>query len=612
MFSQGNYFTRTALYKRNTMTGPNNKRYAMTLANLGIGKRLSLGFGLICIMLVVMIVLSNAMLARTNAGTDEIVNGRMPRIALTTQMQDRINDIAISLRNMILSESGSDHRRQVKDIMAARAAMDNILVKLRASLHHPKAIELLARMEKETALYKAGQDAMIKHLEAEEVDEARALLGEDLGPLLMRLKRATAEQTALQVAIANDAARDAATTYRNTTLMMWGLGGVALLLSVLAAWAITRSIMRPLARALDVANTVAAGDLTSRIDVTTQDETGQLLQALKTMNENLARTVGTVRVGTDTIAVAAAEVAAGSHDLSIRTEQQAAALEEAASSMEELTATVRQNADNARQANVMAGLASTVASRGGDVIAQVVGTMDGINASSNKINDIIGVIDGIAFQTNILALNAAVEAARAGEQGRGFAVVAGEVRNLAQRSAAAAREIKGLIQDSSGKVAEGGKLVAQAGQTMREIVDSVRSVTDIMTEISAASQEQTAGIEQINQAVTQMDEGTQQNAALVEEATAAAISMREQAARLAQAVAVFQIDGEQMQGASAAAEATVPAPAPMAPTLPVPAPAPAVKPAPAARKAIASPKAQAKPEAPPAAAPVPAGDWEEF
>ena len=600
------------------MTEPNKKRRALALANLRIGKRLALGFGLICIMLIVMIVLSNAMLARTNAGTDEIVNGRMPRIALTTQMQDRINDIAISLRNMILSESGSDHRRQVKDIMAARAAMDDILVKLRASLHNPKAIELLAQMEKETALYKAGQDAMIKHLEAEEVDEARALLGEDLGPLLMRLKRATSEQTALQVAIADEAARDAAATYRNTSMLMWGLGGVALLLSVLAAWAITRSITRPLAQALTVANTVAAGDLTSRIEVTTHDEAGQLLQALKTMNENLARTVGTVRVGTDTIAVAAAEVAAGSHDLSIRTEQQAAALEEAASSMEELTATVRQNADNARQANVMAGLASSVASRGGDVIEQVVGTMDGINASSNKINDIIGVIDGIAFQTNILALNAAVEAARAGEQGRGFAVVAGEVRNLAQRSAAAAREIKGLIQDSNGKVAEGGKLVAQAGQTMREIVDSVRSVTDIMTEISAASVEQTAGIEQINQAVAQMDEGTQQNAALVEEAAAAATSMREQAALLAQAVAVFRIDAEQRQGSSAAV--AVAAPQPVAPVraVPVPAPvaapalAPAPTPAPVSRKAVAPAKAPPKPAATSGTTPVAAGDWEEF
>jgi methyl-accepting chemotaxis protein len=226
-----------------------NKRAPLTLANLNIGKRLALGFGLICAMLVAMIVLSNAMLARTNAGTDEIVHARMPRVALTTQMQDRINDIAISLRNMILSESGSDHRRQVKDIMAARKAMDDILVKLRASLESPKALVLLGQMEKETALYKAGQDAMIKHLEAEEVDEARALLGEDLGPLLMRLKRATAEQTALQVELANQSALDAAATYRSTSMLMWGLGGVALLLSVLAAWWITRSITRPLARA---------------------------------------------------------------------------------------------------------------------------------------------------------------------------------------------------------------------------------------------------------------------------------------------------------------------------------------------------------------------------
>jgi len=574
-----------------------NKRSSISLANLGIGKRLALGFGLTCAMLVVMIVLSNAMLARTNAGTNEIVHERMPRIALTNQMQARINDIAISLRNMILSESGADQRRQVKDIMSARAAMDDILIKLDGALENPKARVLLAQIGKETALYKAGQDAMIKHIEAGEADEARALLGEELSPLLMRLKRATAEQTALQVEIANQAALEAAATYRSTSMLMWGLGGVALLLSLLAAWWITRSITRPLAQALTVANTVAAGDLTSRIDVATRDETGQLLQALKTMNENLARTVGTVRVGTDTIAVAAAQVAVGSQDLSSRTEQQAASLEEAASSMEELTATVRQNADNARQANAMAAVASSTAARGGEVISQVVGTMDQINASSNKITDIIGVIDGIAFQTNILALNAAVEAARAGEQGRGFAVVAGEVRNLAQRSAAAAREIKGLIGDSSGKVAEGSKLVAQAGDTMREIVDSVRRVTDIMTEISAAGVEQTAGIEQINQAVAQMDEGTQQNAALVEEAAAAATSMREQSARLAQAVAVFQIDGAQMMAVSAAAGGA-PQSAPARPAM-----KPAIKPA-------TSPVVRLR--APPAAPPATSGDWEEF
>ena len=300
-------------------------------------------------------------------------------------------------------------------------------------------------------------------------------------------------------------------------------------------------------RALEVANTVAAGDLTSRIEVTTRDEMGQLLQALKTMNENLARTVGTVRSGTGTITVAANEVAAGNQDLSSRTEQQASSLEETASSMEELTSTVKQNADNARQANVLADAASQVAQRGGAVISQVVGTMGEIDASAGKISDIIGVIDSIAFQTNILALNAAVEAARAGEQGRGFAVVASEVRNLAQRSAAAAKEIKGLINDSTGKVASGSKLVAEAGATMQEIVDSVRRVTDIMGEITSASQEQTAGIEQINQAVAEMDNVTQQNAALVEEAAAAAEAMKDQAAMLTAAMAAFRIDGRRGQ-----------------------------------------------------------------
>ncbi|MDY0965478.1 methyl-accepting chemotaxis protein [Massilia sp. CFBP9026] len=567
----------------------------MKLANLNIGKRLALGYGLICAMLVVMIVMSNAMLGRINAGTDEIVHGRMPRIAMTNQMQAEINDIAIALRNMLLTDDAADHERQVRDIMASRAAMDDILARLKDALHNPDALALLDQMRKETAHYKTGQDAIIKHVAAGEVEAARTLLGEELRPLLVRLKKATREQTALQNEIADAAARDAEATYRTTSAMMWGFGAAALALAALVAWWITRSITRPLGRALDVANTVAAGDLTSRIEVTSRDETGQLLQALKTMNESLARTVGTVRVGTDTIAVAAGQVAVGSQDLSSRTEQQASALEEAASSMEELTSTVRQNADNARQANVLADAASNVAARGGAVIAQVVGTMDAINASSSKITDIIGVIDGIAFQTNILALNAAVEAARAGEQGRGFAVVASEVRNLAQRSAAAAKEIKGLIGDSSGKVADGSRLVAEAGATMVEIVDSVRRVTDIMGEISSASLEQTEGIEQINVAVAQMDEGTQQNAALVEEAAAAAAALREQSTRLAQAVSVFRIDGEQMLAASTASVDV----APERMALPV-------------RPVLAVNKATVRPAAAKSKMTANAGEWEEF
>ncbi len=306
---------------------------------------------------------------------------------------------------------------------------------------------------------------------------------------------------------------------------------------------ITRSITRPINAALNFAQKVAAGDLSGHIEVHKTNETGQLLQALKDMNDSLARIVGEVRSGTDTITTASGHIAAGNLDLSSRTEQQASSLEETASSMEELTSTVKQNADNARQANQLAVSASDVALKGGAVMSQVIDTMDSINASAKKIVDIIGVIDGIAFQTNILALNAAVEAARAGEQGRGFAVVATEVRNLAQRSAGAAKEIKALIGDSVEKVDIGAKLVDQAGSTMQEIVESVKRVTDIMGEIMAASNEQTSGIEQINQAISQMDHVTQQNAALVEEAAATSEAMEDQAANLSQVVSVFKLDG---------------------------------------------------------------------
>ena len=386
----------------------------MKLANLNIGKRLALGYGVICAMLVLMIVLSNAMLGRVNAGTDEIVNARMPRIDMAVRFQDETNAIAIGLRNVMLSRDATDRASQVEAIMASRRAMDGILAELKATLQSEKGRALLTQMEQETATYKTGQDNIVRLVQGGDLEQAQTLMGGEMRPLLLRLKAATGAQAALQKELAAKAAFDAEATYRSTALLMWGLGAAALLLAGLVAWRITRSITQPLQRALDVANTVAAGDLTSRIEVTTRDETGQLLAALKTMNASLANTVGTVRVGTDTIAVAASQVAVGAQDLSSRTEQQASALEEAASSMEELTSTVRQNADNARQANVLAEVASTVAARGGDVVKQVVGTMNDINASATRINDIIGVIDGIAFQTNILALNAAVEAARAG------------------------------------------------------------------------------------------------------------------------------------------------------------------------------------------------------
>jgi methyl-accepting chemotaxis protein-1 (serine sensor receptor) len=326
---------------------------------------------------------------------------------------------------------------------------------------------------------------------------------------------------------------------RTVTIVMLSIA-VAL---ALGCWVfISRTVLRPLREAGDHFEKIAAGDFTGRIDVRSNNEIGHLFSAVKRMQESLTRTVASVRRGVDEINVGSREISAGNADLSSRTEQQAASLEETAASMEELASTVKQNADNARQANQLAASASDVAERGGSAVSEVVSTMEGISASSRKISEIVSVIDGIAFQTNILALNAAVEAARAGEQGKGFAVVAGEVRSLAQRSAQAAKEIKGLIEDSVAKVGAGSQQVERAGATMQEIVASVKRVTDIMGEISAASEEQSSGIDQVNRAVSQMDEVTQQNAALVEEAAAAAGSLQEQAQRLAEAVAVFKIN----------------------------------------------------------------------
>ncbi len=327
------------------------------------------------------------------------------------------------------------------------------------------------------------------------------------------------------------------------------IGGTAALAALIFvfAWFVARRIKDALDQAIGASRRIASGDLTAHITVDSRDETGELLASLKEMNEGLAHIVGDVRNGAESIATATEEIAAGNADLSQRTEEQASALEETASSMEELTSTVKQNADNAQAANQLAINASGVAVKGGEVINRVVRTMESITDSSKKISDIIGVIDGIAFQTNILALNAAVEAARAGEQGRGFAVVAAEVRSLAQRSAAAAKEIKSLIEDSVTKVQDGSRLVEEAGRTTQDIVTSIKRVTDIMAEISAASLEQSSGIEQVNTAITQMDDVTQQNAALVEEAAAAAESLEEQAQQLVSVVARFTLEQAQKQ-----------------------------------------------------------------
>ena len=563
----------------------------MKLGNLKLRTRLVLGFGVICAMLVVALALGIGMLRHLNHGTKDIVQTRLPKIEGATKFLDQVNNISIAQRNLILNEDPADRQSQMAVVMKSRAAIEELLA-------HDGTDPEIATMRELNERFLKVQQELLARIDRNDLAGAKTYLVTDFRPVLQDLKKAMNAQIKKHRDLIQHAGSDAEATYQRALTLMSVLGLAILAAAGAVAWRLSLSITRPLAQALDVANTVAAGDLTSRIEASANDEVGQLLQALKRMNENLARTVSTVRGGTRTIATASSEVAAGSMDLSSRTEQQASALEETASSMEELTSTVKQNADNARQANMLAAGASSVAERGGAVIEQVVGTMNEIDAASGKIADIIGVIDGIAFQTNILALNAAVEAARAGEQGRGFAVVAGEVRNLAQRSAAAAREIKELIEDSSGKVANGSKLVADAGATMTDIVDSVRRVTGIMAEIANASQEQTAGIEQINAAIAQMDQATQQNAALVEQTSAASAAMQEQADKLAQAVGIFRLDHEEAA-----------------------APAPAVRAQPVARKAIAAAKPAAvarKPavKAEPALRKRPAmtteSDWEEF
>jgi methyl-accepting chemotaxis protein len=564
----------------------------MNFANLRIRTRLSAGFGVIVAMLVFIVGLSITMLGRVNEGASGIATVSLPRVYGAAMALKEADNIAIRMNNALLTDDKADRETLIADAMRSRKIIVDIYDTYRGKMDDEKGAAIFKEADLTTTKLLKAQDEMLRRMNAGDAEGARAHLNAEFRPLSVYYTKLLNSQIDRQKEIGEEIAAAAARTYNDTRLLILALGAAALALAVAIGYWLTVSITRPVAQALLVADTVASGDLTSRIDVTRGDELGQLLAALKKMNESLVRTVGTVRSGTETIAAASAEVAAGSRHLSARTEQQAGSLEETASSMEELTSTVKQNADNARQANVLAEAASNVAQRGGQVIAQVVGTMSEIHGSSSKIADITGVIDGIAFQTNILALNAAVEAARAGEQGRGFAVVASEVRNLAQRSAAAAREIKQLIGESTEKVEAGSKLVNDAGTTMQEIVASVDRVTGIMAEITAASQEQTVGIGQINESIAQMDQVTQQNAALVEETSAASEAMQEQAARLAQAVAVFRLD-------AAAAAYAAPVVARAAPVRPAPAKptAPAKGAAPRRRIAVAQPVTS---------------DWEEF
>jgi methyl-accepting chemotaxis protein len=514
----------------------------MKFGNLNVGVRLGVGFGLVLNLLAVLVVVGLTRVGSIDAATSTMIDKDWVKAEAANAISSASRANARRTMELLLVQDKASRAHILDRIEANRNTVNEALARLDQLVYLPEGKSLLATIKEQRAAYVASFTQVAKLVDEGKHDEAKGFLMQQTLPALDTLQQSIDALVSLQKKIVETSGAGIRKSVEFSQMTMIVVGVIALLAGIGFAVVLTRSITRPLHRAVQIAQTVASGDLTSRIEVTTKDETGRLLQALKEMNDSLLRIVGQVRAGTETIATASSQIAAGNLDLSSRTEEQASSLEETAASMEELTSTVKQNADNAHQANSLAASASDVASRGGAVVGEVVQTMESINASSKKIVDIIGVIDGIAFQTNILALNAAVEAARAGKQGRGFAVVAAEVRALAQRSASAAREIKELIGHSVENVEAGSRLVNHAGSTMAEIVESVKRLTDIMGEITAASQEQTSGIEQINEAISQMDEVTQQNASLVEEAAAASESLQQQARALEDVVSSFKMD----------------------------------------------------------------------
>jgi methyl-accepting chemotaxis protein len=513
----------------------------MVLRKTKIGTRLALGFGAILAIMMVVTVGGTALSQHSRRDLAQVHDAAGRKEGLAADMKALVLEQSAVMRNIglhadikAMHQDEDRSRRLGKMYDEARDRM----LKLPMSAAEREIVDTLGAIDKQI---EAPFNQALGMSTSFRTEEAAAVILNELDPVVQRTLFELNRLIDLQKRADQDATAAAMLTGDRLAYAIYGVEVIVVALAVLVAWAITRSIVVPLREAVAVTRRVASGDLTSEIADEGRDEPAELLRALRDMNQGLAQIVNHIRAGAESIAVGAGQVAAGNQQLSSRTEEHASSLEETASTLEEFTTTVRQNAEHAKQASALAGTASTTAEKGGEVVGKVVTTMQEVTASSKRISDIIGVIDGISFQTNILALNAAVEAARAGEQGRGFAVVASEVRSLAQRSAASAKEIRGLIENSVGRVEAGARLVEQAGRTMDELVSSVRKVASIMTEIASASHEQSSGIEQINKAITQMDTVVQMNASLVEEATAAATSMANQASGLSHAVAQFRV-----------------------------------------------------------------------
>ena len=562
--------------------------------NVRIGGRLALAFGVILVILALNVGVGVWRLQQLTDRMRVMATTDSEKLELAVRWLNTVTLNGVRTRAALLGP--------VENLAGLQQEMDEtsrttseLQARLQALVESPEGKAQMAAIDAARSAYRTPRAEWMK----------RKLAGEDVSAGLETLRPLTAAYVGSiqtfqerQKQRYQQALQDAEQDATHGRQLLLGTGAAGLLLGIFLAVALSRSVVGPLRQAAASTRRIADGDLSEIIVVSGRDEAAELLEGLKAMQANLSRVVAGVRSNAEGVATASAEIAQGNNDLSSRTEQQASALQQTAASMEELSSTVRQNADNAQQANQLAQGATTVAVQGGEVVARVVDTMKGINESSRRISDIISVIDGIAFQTNILALNAAVEAARAGEQGRGFAVVASEVRSLAQRSAEAAKQIKSLIGTSVERVEHGTTLVDQAGTTMQEVVTAIRRVTDLMGEISSASAEQSAGVAQVGEAVTQMDHATQQNAALVEESAAAASSLKSQADQMVEAVAVFRLSGSSSAAVHRAAPVAAPRPAvaaaPAAYKKPVvkaahtPAPAPSVAPAPARQLATAS------------------------